>query len=77
MVVCVGGGGGGGGTCVCVCVCTYMYVCLVCGARSLTEWWSLDEMGKRVEDLEKNIRDLMEQVDTKEDLTGTEPPSRK
>ena len=45
--------------------------------RSLTAKWSLDEMGKRVEDLEKNIRDLMEQVDTKDDLTGTDPPSRK
>ena len=37
----------------------------------------LDDMGKRVDDLEKNIRELMEQVDTKEEATGTEPPSRK
>ncbi len=27
----------------------------------------LDEMGKRVDDLEKNIGDLLEQVDTKEE----------
>ena len=33
---------------------------------------SLDEMGKRVDDLEKNIRDLMEQVDTKEDPASTD-----
>jgi hypothetical protein len=37
----------------------------------------LDEMGKRVEDLEKNIRDLMEQVDTKEGPAPTDPPTRK
>ena len=53
-----------------------MCVC-VGDVKSLTARWSLDEMGKRVEDLEKNIRDLMEQVDTKDDLTGTDPPPRK
>lgn len=30
----------------------------------------LDEMGKRVDDLEKNISDLMQQVDTKEESGG-------
>ena len=39
---------------------------------SLTGESSLDEMGKRVDDLEKNIRDLMEQVDTKEDPAATD-----
>lgn len=30
---------------------------------------SLDEMGQRVDDLEKNISELMQQVDAKEDTT--------
>lgn len=29
----------------------------------------LDEMGKRVDDLEKNINELMQQVDTREEPT--------
>lgn len=32
----------------------------------------LDEMGKRVDDLEKNIGDLMQQVDSKDD-SGVTP----
>ena len=31
----------------------------------------LDEMGKRVDDLEKNIGDLMQQVDSKDDSAAT------
>ena len=31
----------------------------------------LDEMGKRVDDLEKNIGELMQQVDTKDDSSST------
>ena len=49
----------------CVCVCVF----LDCRA--------LDEMGKRVDDLEKNIRDLMEQVETKEEVASMEAASRK
>lgn len=30
----------------------------------------LDEMGKRVDDLEKNISDLMQQVDAKDESEG-------
>lgn len=30
----------------------------------------LDEMGKRVDDLEKNISDLMQQVDAKDESGG-------
>ena len=38
---------------------------------------ALDEMGKRVDDLERNIRDLMEQVDTKEDIPTTSDPTNR
>lgn len=56
--------------------CIYIVPLVHC-CKSLTVCCSLDEMGKRVDDLEKNIRDLMEQVDTQEDCTGTEPTTRK
>ena len=31
------------------------------------DWCPLDEMGKRVEDLEKNINELMQQVESREE----------
>ena len=31
----------------------------------------LDEMGKRVDDIEKNIGDLMQQVEAKDDTSST------
>ena len=31
------------------------------------DWCLLDEMGKRVEDLEKNINELMQQVESREE----------
>ena len=31
------------------------------------DWYPLDEMGKRVEDLEKNINELMQQVESREE----------
>ena len=51
-------------------------MCVVCVCVFL-DCRALDEMGKRVDDLEKNIRDLMEQVETKEDVAGMEAASRK
>ena len=42
--------------------------------------WLLDEMGQRVDDLEKNISDLMQQVDSKEDTSlggGGSGPTQK
>ena len=42
--------------------------------------WLLDEMGQRVDDLEKNISDLMQQVDSKEDTSlggGGSGPAQK
>ena len=65
--------------CVVHCIALDVQCCSVLCVCVFLDWLrcSLDEMGKRVDDLEKNIRDLMEQVDTKEDSAGTEPPARK
>ena len=42
------------------------WVCAV----SFPDCSSLDEMGKRVEDLEKNINELMQQIETREETSA-------
>jgi len=39
-------------------------------AVSFPDCSSLDEMGKRVEDLEKNINELMQQIETREETSA-------
>ena len=45
-------------------------ICNIRGIGCFPDCSSLDEMGKRVEDLEKNINELMQQIETREEASA-------